>query len=62
MTDVGDAAKTAFAHLSGDNIERDQIADFKLENGDRPGRTIISLRICQANIICPVKKVSQMEF
>ena len=49
LTDVGDAAKTAFAHLSGDNIERDQIADFKLENGDRPGRTIISLRIIFSN-------------
>ena len=49
LTDVDDAAKTAFARLAGDHIERDQIADFRLENGDRPGRTKVSLRIIFSN-------------
>ena len=49
LTDVDDAAKTAFARLSGDNIERDQVADFRLEDGDRPGRTTISLRVVFSN-------------
>ena len=49
MTDVDDAAKTAFAHLAGDHIERDQVADFRLEDGDGPGRTKLSLRLIFSN-------------
>jgi hypothetical protein len=49
LTDVDDAAKSAFARLAGDYIEKDQVADFRLENGDRPGRTKLSLRIIFSN-------------
>jgi hypothetical protein len=49
LTDVGDAAKTAFSRLAGDNIAREQVADFKLEDGDRPGRTVMSLRVIFSN-------------
>ena len=49
LTDVGDAAKTAFSHLAGDHIAREQVADFKLEDGDRPGRTVMSLRVIFSN-------------
>ena len=49
LTDVDDAAKTAFSRLAGNHIAREQVADFKLEDGDRPGRTIMSLHIIFSN-------------
>lgn len=49
LTDVDEAAKTAFARLAGGHIKREQVADFKLEDGDRPGRALMSLRLIFSN-------------
>ena len=49
LGDVGDAAETAFARLSGDHIKREQVADFKMVDGDRPGRSLLSLRLVFSN-------------